>query len=149
MLIDILFHEFSNHHKIQGPCRQPTRQQVLHCIKVSLFNQLWIVALHSTLVWFTGLEHANLNLDPIVPPWREFIIDFAFVLLAREISFHYIHRALHRPRVYVYIHKMHHKYITPMASSAEYAHPAESTSSQMSCPLRCLYISKMHTSCRS
>lgn len=125
MFIDTVFPKFSQRHKIQDARRQPTRQQVLHCVKVTLFNHVWVVALHALLVWFAGLDHATLNLDPIVPPWTEFIVDFAFGLLAREVSFYYIHRALHHPRIYVYIHKMHHKYITPVAFAAEYAHPVE------------------------
>ncbi|KAJ5154407.1 sterol desaturase [Penicillium coprophilum] len=64
-------------------------------------------------------------MDPIVPSLKTFIVDFAFGLLAREVSFYYVHRALHHPSIYVYIHKMHHKYITPVAFAAEYAHPVE------------------------
>lgn len=57
--------------------------------------------------------------------FESFIGDFLFALLAQEISFYYVHRALHHPRIYTYIHKMHHKYITPVAFAAEYAHPIE------------------------
>ncbi|OJI97977.1 hypothetical protein ASPVEDRAFT_37436 [Aspergillus versicolor CBS 583.65] len=125
ILIDTIFPKFSRRHKIQDARRQPTRQQVLHCVKVTLFNHVWVVALPGLLIWFTGLDHATMNLDPTVPPWTDFIIDFVFGLLAREVSFYYIHRALHHPSIYVYIHKMHHKYVTPVAFAAEYAHPVE------------------------
>ncbi|KAL4820744.1 hypothetical protein BDW67DRAFT_180305 [Aspergillus spinulosporus] len=125
MLIDALFPKFSQRHKIQGASRQPTRQQILHCVQVTLFNHVWVVALHALLVYYTGLDRATVNLDPVVPPWKVFFMDFAFGLLAREISFYYVHRALHHPSIYAYIHKMHHKYITPVAFAAEYAHPVE------------------------
>ncbi|KAL3436136.1 hypothetical protein BDV09DRAFT_184516 [Aspergillus tetrazonus] len=109
LLIDTLFPEFSKRHKIQ----------------VTLLNRVWVVAIHAMVVYWAGLDHAIMNLDPIVPPWREFIVDFIFALLAREILFYYIHRTLHHPRIYAYIHKMHHKYTTPVAFAAEYAHPVE------------------------
>ncbi|KAJ5383225.1 sterol desaturase [Penicillium concentricum] len=125
MLIDTLFPKFSQRHKIQGARRQPTRQQIQHCIKVSLFNHIWIVALQYIILYLRGFDHPILNMDPIVPSLKIFIVDFVFGLLAREVSFYYVHRALHHPRIYVYIHKMHHKYITPVAFAAEYAHPVE------------------------
>ncbi|KAL4958677.1 sterol desaturase family protein [Aspergillus stella-maris] len=66
-----------------------------------------------------------LNLDPTIPGWRTLVGDFIFGLLAREISFYYVHRILHHPRLYPHIHKMHHKYTAPVAFAAEYAHPVE------------------------
>jgi methylsterol monooxygenase len=125
MLIDALFPKFSQRHKIQPARRQPTRQQIIHCTKVTLFNHLWIVALHALLVYSKGLDHATVNLDPTVPPWTTFTTDFVFALLAREISFYYVHRALHHPSIYAHIHKMHHKYTAPVSFAAEYAHPVE------------------------
>ncbi|CAG8218623.1 unnamed protein product [Penicillium salamii] len=98
MLIDVVFPKFSQSHKIQSPRRQPTRQQILHCIKISLFNHIISMAMHGAILYVAG---------------------------AQEISFYYVHRALHHPRIYTYIHKMHHKYITPVAFAAEYAHPIE------------------------
>ncbi|KAL2797422.1 hypothetical protein BJX66DRAFT_335043 [Aspergillus keveii] len=125
MSIDTLFPNFSQGHKIQAARRQPTRQQVQHCVRVTLFNHVWIVTLHAVLVYFKGLEHTTLNLNPTIPPWTTFITDFIFALLAREISFYYVHRALHHPSIYTYIHKMHHKYTAPVSFAAEYAHPIE------------------------
>jgi sterol desaturase/sphingolipid hydroxylase (fatty acid hydroxylase superfamily) len=39
--------------------------------------------------------------------------------------FYLIHRLLHQPMLYKYIHKIHHEYIEPIAPSALYAHPIE------------------------
>ncbi|EAW16917.1 sterol desaturase family protein [Aspergillus fischeri NRRL 181] len=125
MLIDTLFPKFSQRHKIQGARRQPTRHQIQHCIKVCLFNHAWIVALQFILLYLRGFNHAYLNMEPTVPSLKTFIVDCIFGLLAREVSFYYVHRALHHPSIYAYIHKMHHKYTTPVAFAAEYAHPVE------------------------
>ncbi|KAL3478869.1 hypothetical protein BJX99DRAFT_256076 [Aspergillus californicus] len=125
-LLDMLFPNFSQRHKIQPARRQPTAAQITHCTKVTLLNHLWIIALHASLLYAVGFNNtAMLNLDPTIPPWSTIATDFLFGLLAREISFYYIHRALHHPRIYAHIHKMHHKYTTPVAFAAEYAHPVE------------------------
>ncbi|KAJ5338484.1 hypothetical protein N7452_005212 [Penicillium brevicompactum] len=126
MLIDVVFPKFSQHHKIQDPRRQPTRQQILHCIKISLFNHTISMAMHGAMLYIAGgFDHSLMNFGPDIPSLTTFIGDFFFALLAREISFYYVHRALHHPRIYAYIHKMHHKYTTPVAFAAEYAHPIE------------------------
>jgi methylsterol monooxygenase len=65
-----------------------------------------------------------ISYDTIAPWW---------VLTARlvaslwiEDSWHYLmHRALHHPAIYGYIHKVHHTYAAPFSFAAEYAHPAE------------------------
>lgn len=124
-LIDVAFPNFSQRHKIQGARRQPTRPQLMHCIRISLSNHILLVAMHGMALYMAGLDYSFMNLDPVIPSLRTFAVDFVFALLAREISFYYIHRALHQPSIYVYIHKIHHKYITPVAFTAEYAHPVE------------------------
>lgn len=125
MLIDVVFPNFSQRHKIQGSRRQPTRQQILHCIKICVFNHVLSVGIHGLALYMTGFDHSFMNFDPTIPSLKTFIVDLFFGLVAREVLFYYVHRVLHHPRIYVYIHKMHHKYITPVAFAAEYAHPIE------------------------
>lgn len=125
MLIDVFFPKFSQRHKIQGPRRQPTRQQILHCIRISLFNHALVLVMHGVMLYIKGFDHSFIVLDAPLPSLTTFIGDFVFAQLAREVSFYYVHRALHHPSIYAYIHKMHHKYITPVAFAAEYAHPVE------------------------
>lgn len=125
MLIDVFFPKFSQRHKIQDARRQPTRQQILHCIKISLFNHTIVLVMHGVMLYIKGFDHSFMVLDAPIPSLTTFVGDFIFAQLAREVSFYYIHRALHHPSIYAYIHKMHHKYITPVAFAAEYAHPVE------------------------
>ena len=126
LLIDVLCPEFSHKHKLQSAQRQPTKAQIWHCIRISLFNQFWIVVLHATAVQFLiGPEHSLLDMSPALPSLSTFVSDFIFGITAREISFYYVHRALHHPSIYAYIHKMHHRYTAPISFAAEYAHPVE------------------------
>ncbi|NXC19492.1 MSMO1 monooxygenase, partial [Corythaeola cristata] len=43
-----------------------------------------------------------------------------------EDAWHYfLHRLLHHKRIYKYIHKVHHEFVSPFGMQAEYAHPLE------------------------
>lgn len=125
LMIDTLFPKFSQRHKIQGARRQPKPQQIRHCIIVCLSNHVWLLALQFLTHYMTNFNHSLIDMSPTVPSLKTFAGDFVFGLLAREFLFYYVHRALHHPSIYVYIHKMHHKYVTPVAFAAEYAHPIE------------------------
>ncbi len=49
----------------------------------------------------------------------------AVVILVQEVGFYYAHRFLHRPYWFRKIHYMHHRWKSPIACSAHYAHPLE------------------------
>lgn len=126
LLIDIAAPNFSQRHKLQTTRRQPTWAQIWHCIKISMLNQIWVAAAHALVVYYVvGVNHSMLIMDPELPSLTTIASDFVFGMVAREISFYYIHRALHHPRLYGHIHKMHHKYTAPISFAAEYAHPVE------------------------
>lgn len=125
LLIDIVAPGFSQRHKLQSTRRQPTWAQIWHCIKISMLNQVWVAASHTLVIYLVGVDHSILIMDPRLPSFRTLATDFAFGMIAREISFYYIHRAMHHPSLYGRIHKMHHKYTAPISFAAEYAHPVE------------------------
>ncbi|KAI3639404.1 hypothetical protein MIR68_002934 [Amoeboaphelidium protococcarum] len=60
-----------------------------------------------------------------LPSAAQMIRDIAFYYLLEEIMFYYGHRLLHHPRIYKYIHKVHHEYKQPIGAAAVYAHPLE------------------------
>lgn len=125
VLLDVFLPSFSRMHKIQSERRQPTWPQIWHCMQVSMFNQLWIIGLHALAIYWIGFDHSFIWMDPRLPSLKTLIIDFLFGMAASEVMFYYVHRALHHPSIYVYIHKMHHKYTAPISFAAEYAHPIE------------------------
>ena len=124
LLLDVLFPEFSKRHKVQNAGRQPTWAQIWHCVRVSMFNQIWVSFLHSIGIYIIGVEQSLLIMNPHIPSLNTLMADFLLGLVAREVLY-YIHRALHHPSIYVCIHKMHHKYTDPISFAAEYAHPVE------------------------
>ena len=79
-----------------------------------MLNQVWGIVPHVLVIYLVGVDHSILTMDPNLPSFKTTIaIDFALGVISREISFYYIHRA------------MHHKYTEPISFSAEYAHPVE------------------------
>jgi len=45
--------------------------------------------------------------------------------IVEDTMFYWSHRTLHNPRIYKYIHKIHHEYYHPITLSSEHAHPIE------------------------
>ncbi|XP_017463115.1 PREDICTED: fatty acid hydroxylase domain-containing protein 2-like, partial [Rhagoletis zephyria] len=104
--------------------KEVTFAEVLHTAKLALLNQLTVqllttVAYHFLLVW-RGLDES-----PRVPPVATMLSHLLVYVLVQETSFYYLHRLLHRGRLYRYVHKVHHYWQAPIAISAIYCHPAE------------------------
>ncbi|KEQ78483.1 C-4 sterol methyl oxidase [Aureobasidium pullulans EXF-150] len=125
LAIDLLFPDFSNRHKIQSERRQPTWEQIKHCVQYVAMNDLISIGLQLILRYIVGLHRTLFIQSLAFPSLATTLGDFVFGLAAREISFYYIHRLLHHPSIYAYVHKKHHKFTAPMAFSAQYAHPFE------------------------
>jgi len=123
--IDLLFPEFSNRHKIQSERRQPSWEQIKHCIKYVALNELIGIIAQLLLRNAFGWDKTLFTLSRDLPSARTILFDFVYGLLAREAIFYYVHRAFHHPKIYAYIHKKHHKFTAPMAFAAQYSHPVE------------------------
>ena len=44
-----------------------------------------------------------------LPSGARFVLEFAVCEIGRELLYYYAHRALHHPRLYAKVHKMHHR----------------------------------------
>ncbi|KAF9489685.1 hypothetical protein BDN71DRAFT_1455695, partial [Pleurotus eryngii] len=117
--LEVLFPAFSESHKIQPTGKQPTRSEVLECLKVVLRNQLLSFFLQLGSVYLTsGTRRHPFRFDAKLPGLGEVAFQFVVCILLREVSFYYAHRLLHIPALYPKIHKFHHRFTAPVALAA-------------------------------
>jgi sterol desaturase/sphingolipid hydroxylase (fatty acid hydroxylase superfamily) len=81
-------------------------------------------------VWFNQLcvEPIVLMVLPPFPlrPWSFWDVrDLLLVLVWTEVTFYSVHRLLHHPWLFRWIHARHHTFTTPIPIIAVYAHPME------------------------
>lgn len=125
LCLDSFFPVFSARHKIQPAPKQPSRQEIRHCLAVVAQNQLLTSGLHLLQLTLVTKTSSSYRIEPSLPGFSEFVRDFLICVLLREAFFYYSHRLFHLPYFYVRVHKKHHKFTAPIALAAQFAHPIE------------------------
>ncbi len=91
---------------------------------VLFFNHLIIapvlvIIFKQYLVWNYKTSFEDL------PSIGNFVCQMVICFLCNDFTFHCIHKLIHVPFLYKWIHSIHHQYINVIGISAEYAHPIE------------------------
>lgn len=84
-----------------------TVKEVLRTAKLALFNQL-TVQLATSLVYHYLIEYRGMDTSPLVPPVSTILLHLLAFALIQETAFYYLHRLLHRGKLYRVVHKIHH-----------------------------------------
>jgi sterol desaturase/sphingolipid hydroxylase (fatty acid hydroxylase superfamily) len=99
--------------------------------KVLLKKSLKTTAITHFMIapFFLFLETRNdlkmrFDIETFPETW-EILKQILFFMLVEDFLFYWHHRMLHHPKLYPYIHKIHHEYNITVSISAEYAHPLE------------------------
>ncbi|KAL7417739.1 fatty acid hydroxylase superfamily-domain-containing protein [Mrakia frigida] len=118
------FTPYFNKWKIQ-PNKIPTAAQQWHCAKMVLFSHFFIeLPVMGGFHGFTSYFGIQSHQVPF-PHWTKMAYQIAIFFVIEDTCHYWFHRALHTPRLYKMIHKVHHEYPAPFGLTAEYAHPLE------------------------
>lgn len=113
-------------YKIQPEKNVPvSSDRFRHAVKVVLFNQT-VVAVPFALLVQQALEWRGCSILPEdLPTFHWALFELIVSVLVMELGFYYCHRLLHHPRLYKYIHKIHHEWTAPISIASIYCHPVE------------------------
>ena len=134
-LIDMYLYN-NNHKKANGdrewswmgmrklqPTKRPQWADYIKASKVTVFNQLCL-NLPGGYVLATMWTSTSKPLLALPTAWT-MVRDLAIFAAVEEVGFYTFHRMFHHPRIYKYVHKLHHEFTAPMALASIYAHPLE------------------------
>ncbi|XP_074650551.1 fatty acid hydroxylase domain-containing protein 2-like [Tubulanus polymorphus] len=117
--------EFFYNYKIQPKENVPVDPKRLKkAVLVVLFNQLVIIPLF-LIVAFYFCEMRGCQFHGDLPTLQWVVLELIVFVFVLEAFFYYSHRILHHPRLYKYIHKIHHDWTAPIGMVSIYSHPIE------------------------
>nr|KMM70173.1 hypothetical protein CPAG_06485 [Coccidioides posadasii RMSCC 3488] len=108
--------------KIQQPCKQPSKRQMLSCLGLVFGNQLFLIASHFFLLRISNYELTPFRMDSQLPSILEVVINCAVGAILRDVVFYYVHRLMDTKILYRRIHRIHHEFRAPIALAAIYSH---------------------------
>ncbi|CAG5124178.1 unnamed protein product [Candidula unifasciata] len=119
-------------YKIQTDKNCPLKMSDLkRAIKTALFNQT-VVGLPFTVLLYLLMRWRGCSGSPVdLPTFHWAVVEMIVFTLIEEICFYYSHRLFHHPKIYKYVHKMHHEWTAPIGIVSIYAHPVEHMISNM------------------
>jgi sterol desaturase/sphingolipid hydroxylase (fatty acid hydroxylase superfamily) len=91
--------------------------------KVLAFSHLVLIP---GMTLLDGLNGPTMRMDlESMPSVKEIVFQLIFFMICEDFMFYWCHRTLHHPKLYPYIHKLHHEYNITVSIAGEYAHPIE------------------------
>ena len=104
---------------------QAWQAQIRKAVPVFLFNSNVMVALMFLTLEATGQLEEHDMLEQSLPTASVLMASVFFCMICEDFTFYWMHRLLHKPCLYPYVHKMHHQFTQTVSIAAEYSHPLE------------------------
>lgn len=101
------------------------RSQVKWALAVFLVNSNFIPILVIVPLSRTSAHTEHTMAVDQLPTPATLALTIAFCMMCEDATFYWSHRMLHHPRLYPWIHKMHHTFNQTVSIAAEYSHPLE------------------------
>jgi methylsterol monooxygenase len=114
---------YFNKYKIQGQ-KVPTLAEQWTCTKFVLLSH-FTVELSQIWLFHPMAKACGMDTGVPFPPLTTMAYQIAIFFVLEDTWHYWMHRALHWPLFYKYIHKIHHQYSAPFGLAAEYASPIE------------------------
>lgn len=78
-------------------------------------------------LWLLGpVVRQRCSFAPELPGVKETLFGLVVCAICAEVYFFHVHWALHHPKLYPHVHKVHHEFTAPIALECIYFHPIES-----------------------
>jgi methylsterol monooxygenase len=99
-------------------------EQLKKTIVTITINHFILAPVMALPAYFMGSSPFRLEYETL-PSAVEIIWQNLYCVLVDDFFFYWSHRILHWNKIYPYIHKQHHEYISTVGIAVEYAHPIE------------------------
>lgn len=97
-----------------------------------------VIGAITALAW--QKEHTAFYEDVSTFGWSYLIFSIVLLMVIHETYYYWVHRLMHHPKIYKYVHKVHHDSITTSPWTAFSFHPIEGLAEGIILPLMILFI---------
>ncbi len=107
------------------PARFQSRRDMVRKLPLVIFNGFILQLAVGVGVWamFEGRTRAFWELG--AASWPYLLASTAAMFLWYHVALYYVHRLMHRPRMFRWFHRIHHEQKSPVFLDALYEHPIE------------------------
>lgn len=105
--------------------KSPSKRLLRDCLSQMIVSHIIITPLFIYLVLWNILKILGISLATPFPSFSEMVIDFVVMFILNDSLFYFAHRLLHHPLLYKKFHAQHHRFITPIGISSQFASPLE------------------------
>ncbi|MFN4146126.1 MAG: sterol desaturase family protein [Runella sp.] len=140
-LFKVRYKTFFQHREVNTRPRRPSQhwREIGYSLVTSVIFAL--AGAGMVVAWQKGYTQIYLDFDQYSALW--FVVSIVLVLFLHETYYYWLHRLMHHPKVYKWVHKAHHDSITTSAWTSFSFHPIESLLQAVILPLL-MFVIPLH-----